>query len=92
MSESFFVLSGTVGLYDGERWVNAAPGDFLFVPPGGIHAFGNPEGVASMLILFAPGAPREAYFEELAEIAANGRQLSKEEWTDLYRRHDQYMI
>ena len=92
MSESFFVLAGTVGLYDGERWVNAAPGDFLFVPPGGIHAFSNPEGAASMLILFAPGAPREAYFEELAEIAASGRQLSGEEWTDLYRRHDQYMI
>ena len=35
-----------------------------------------------MLILFAPGAPREAYFEELAEIATSGRQLSKEEWTD----------
>jgi hypothetical protein len=62
------------------------------VPPGGIHAFSNPEGPASMLILFAPGAPREAYFEELAEIATSGRQLSKEEWTDLYRRHDQYMI
>ncbi|MGY0061472.1 cupin domain-containing protein [Streptomyces sp. LZ34] len=92
MSESFFVLSGTVGLYDGERWVNAAPGDFLFVPPGGIHAFNNPEGPASMLVLFAPGAPREAYFEELAEIVASGRQLSEEEWADLYRRHDQYMV
>jgi hypothetical protein len=61
------------------------------VPPGGIHAFSNPEGPASMLILFAPGAPREAYFEELAEIATSGRPLSQEEWTDLYRRHDQYM-
>ncbi|WP_433257758.1 hypothetical protein ACQPYK_21440 [Streptosporangium sp. CA-135522] len=28
-----------------------------------------------MLVLFAPGAPREAYFEELAEIVASGRQL-----------------
>ena len=92
MSESFFVLSGTVGLYDGERWADAAPGDFLFVPPGGIHAFRNPEGAASMLILFAPGAPRESYFEELAQIAASGRQLSREEWTDLYRRHDQFMV
>jgi mannose-6-phosphate isomerase-like protein (cupin superfamily) len=92
MSESFFVLSGTVGLYDGERWINGAPGDSLYVPPGGIHAFSNPEGAASMLILFAPGAPREAYFEELAEIVASGRQLSEDEWTDLYRRHDQYMV
>ena len=45
-----------------------------------------------MLILFTPGAPREAYFEELAEIAATGRELSQEEMTELYRRHDQYMV
>jgi hypothetical protein len=44
-----------------------------------------------MLLLFAPGAPREAYFEALAEIAA-GRQLSKEEWMELCRRHDNYFI
>ncbi|MEU5883532.1 cupin domain-containing protein [Spirillospora sp. NPDC047279] len=92
MSEAFFVLSGVVGLYDGDAWVNASPGDFLFVPPGGIHAFRNPEGPASMLILFAPGAPREGYFEELAEVAASGRALTEEEWTDIYLRHDQYMV
>jgi hypothetical protein len=45
-----------------------------------------------MLILFAPGAPREAYFEELAEIANAGRTLTPEEWTELYARHDQYMV
>ena len=45
-----------------------------------------------MLILFAPGAPRERYFLELAEVAASGRVLTPEEWTDLYARHDQYMV
>ena len=45
-----------------------------------------------MLLLFAPGAPRERYFEELAEIAWSGRQLSGGEWTELYARHDQYMV
>jgi mannose-6-phosphate isomerase-like protein (cupin superfamily) len=92
-SESFFILAGTVGLYDGERWVNAAVGDFLHVPDGGVHGFRNDaDEAASMLILFAPGAPRELYFEELASISASGRQLSDEEWTQLYARHDQYMI
>ncbi|MFI0445291.1 cupin domain-containing protein [Actinomadura sp. 6N118] len=91
-SESFFVLSGTVGLYNGERWASSSPGDFLFVPPGGIHAFRNSDGPATMLVLFAPGAPREAYFEELAEIVASGRQLSEEEWADVYHRHDQWMV
>jgi mannose-6-phosphate isomerase-like protein (cupin superfamily) len=93
MSESFFILSGTVRLYDGAGWVDATEGDFLYVPPGGIHAFRNESGdKASMLLMFTPGAPREAYFEELAEIATTGRELTAEEWADLYLRHDQYMV
>ena len=45
-----------------------------------------------MLILFAPGAPRESYFRELAEIAASGRALSPEEWTEVWARNDQYAV
>lgn len=91
MSESFFVLDGTVSLYNGDTWVDAGPGDFLHVPPGGIHAFRNDSGApASMLVLFTPGAPREAYFEALAGIAASGRRLSEEEQLELWARHDQF--
>jgi mannose-6-phosphate isomerase-like protein (cupin superfamily) len=90
-SESFYITSGTVQLYDGREWADAAAGDFLYVPQGGVHAFRNAAGEpASMLILFAPGAPREKYFREVAEIANTGRQLSYDEWTELYARHDQY--
>ena len=92
-SESFFILSGTVRLFNGDKWVDASAGDFLYVPDGGIHGFRNEaDEAASMLILFAPGPPRERYFQELAEITASGRQLSEEEWTDLFTRHDQYMV
>jgi mannose-6-phosphate isomerase-like protein (cupin superfamily) len=92
-SESFYVLAGTVQLYDGTSWVDASPGDFLFVPEGGVHGFRNEvDEAVSMLILFAPAPPRERYFEELAEILESGRQLSDEEWTELYARHDQYMV
>jgi quercetin dioxygenase-like cupin family protein len=91
-SESFFVLSGTVRLYDGRSWVEAGAGDFLIVPEGGIHAFSaDSDEPSSMLILFAPGAARERYFIELAEIAKSGRTLTPEEWTELWARHDQYM-
>jgi mannose-6-phosphate isomerase-like protein (cupin superfamily) len=90
-SESFYVTEGTVQLYDGSTWTDAAEGDFLYVPPGGVHAFRNAaDRPASMLILFAPGAPRENYFRETAQIAAAGRQLSFDEWTELFARHDQY--
>lgn len=92
MSESFFVLAGSVRLFNGERWIDATAGDFLYVPEGGIHAFHNgSDEAASMLILFAPGAPREAYFEALAQKAA-GRQFSDEEWLDLCRRHDNHFV
>jgi mannose-6-phosphate isomerase-like protein (cupin superfamily) len=92
-SESFYVISGTVDLYDGSRWVEATTGDFIYVPMGGIHAFRNDsDASASMLILFAPGAPRERFFEEIAKIANSGRTLTTEEWTELYARHDQYMV
>ncbi|MFC5180413.1 cupin domain-containing protein [Actinomadura harenae] len=91
-SESFFVLDGKVDLFDGDSWATRSPGDFLYAPPGGVHAFRNADGPATMLVLFAPGAPREPYFEELAEIVRTGRELSAEEWTELYGRHDQFMV
>jgi mannose-6-phosphate isomerase-like protein (cupin superfamily) len=92
-SESFYVLSGSVVLYDGASWTEGTAGDFLYIPEGGVHGFRNEsEDAASMLILFAPGAPRERYFEELAEIGASGRELSQEEWAEVYARHDQTMV
>ena len=93
MSESFFVLSGTVRLYDGKTWHDANPGDFCFVPEGGIHGFRNESGAdASMLILFAPGAPREGYFEGLTEMAVDGKKMSDEELADFYLRHDNHWV
>jgi mannose-6-phosphate isomerase-like protein (cupin superfamily) len=89
ISESFFIIAGTVRLYDGKQWIDAKPGDFLFVPEGGIHAFRNESGPASMLILFAPGAPREKYFETTARLAG-GLVLSDEEKAAFYLRHDTY--
>jgi quercetin dioxygenase-like cupin family protein len=90
-SESFFVVSGTVQLYAGTRWVTATAGDFLHVAEGGPHGFKNDsDDIAQMLILFAPGVAREGYFEALAEIRANGRTLSDDEWVELWAKHDQY--
>ncbi len=92
ISESFFVLSGTVRLYDGATWIDAREGDFLFVPEGGIHAFRNESGEpASMLLMFAPGAPREGYFEGLADLA-DGGQLTGEELAEFYLRHDNHWL
>src|SRR3954454_16001383 len=53
ISESFYVLSGTVRLFNGEAWIDGKTGDFLYVPEGGVHGFRNEsDEAASMLLLF----------------------------------------
>lgn len=92
-SEAFYVIAGTPEIFDGRAWTERGPSDFVYVPEGGIHGFRNDsDAPASMLILFAPGVAREAYFLELAEIGASGREMSKADWDDLYARHDQIMV
>jgi quercetin dioxygenase-like cupin family protein len=90
-SESFFVTGGAIDLFAGDTWVTARAGDFLHVAEGGAHGFkNNGDEPAQMLILFAPGIPREAYFEALADIRNTGRTLSEPEWLELWKEHDQY--
>jgi mannose-6-phosphate isomerase-like protein (cupin superfamily) len=89
MSESFFVLSGTMSLFDGRSWFDRCAGDFLYVPPRGIHGFRNEaDQPASMLMSFAPGAPREDYFEGLADLA----ETTNEERREFFIRHDNYCV
>lgn len=89
MSESFFVLSGRMRLHDGKDWVDGHQGDFLYVPPGGIHGFRNEaDEPASILMLFAPGAPREHYFEGLAHLG----ELTDEERAAWFFANDNHFV
>jgi len=92
-TEAFFVLSGRVQLYGGDDWFDAGPGDFDFVPHGGLHGFRNHSGEpVSLLILFAPGAPREAYFEGLVEMAEGRWAPSHEELQAFLEEHDNIYV
>ena len=91
-SESFYVLSGRPMIYTAGHWTTFGPGDYVHVAEGGVHGFRSGAEPASLLILFAPGIPRERYFEELAEIAASGRRPTAQEMADLYARHDQVNV
>lgn len=83
ISEQFYVLSGTVRLYDGREWLTASAGDFLYVPEGGVHGFRGGTG-AQMLLIFSPGGPREDYFETLAR----GQAFTQQERSAFMLRHD----
>lgn len=89
MSESFFVLAGTMRLFDGRDWVGGQAGDYFYVPPGGVHGFRNEaDEPASLLMLFAPGAPREQYFEHLVDLG----DMTDEGRREFFVRHDNYFV
>ncbi|MBB2989075.1 mannose-6-phosphate isomerase-like protein (cupin superfamily) [Mycolicibacterium iranicum] len=89
ISEAFYVLDGTMRLFDGDKWVEATTGDFLYVPPGGVHGFRNDaDEPAQVLVLFSPGAPRESYFEGLSHLS----KLTDDERREWNFRHDSYFL
>ena len=76
MSEAFFLLSGTVKLSSMCR-------------PGGIHGFRNEaDEPTTILMLFAPGAPRENYFEGMAKPG----EISDDERREWFIKNDNFFI
>ena len=76
-------------LYDGSDWFRGHQDDFPFVPPGGIHGFRNAaDEPASILILFAPRAAREHYFEGLAELG----DMTDDERRERFDENDDFFV
>jgi quercetin dioxygenase-like cupin family protein len=87
ISESFYVLSGTIRLSDGRSWLDGRPGDFLFVPEGGLHGFRNESGApASMNAARSSaviGSPRASVSKYSSRGAPGANRISM-------LRHDTY--
>ena len=89
LTESFYVLTGSLAIYDGNRWVDTGPGDWVHVPIGGVHGFRNESGEpVSMLLHFSPGAPREEYFENVPFV----KDMSEDERVEFYLKHDNHWL
>jgi mannose-6-phosphate isomerase-like protein (cupin superfamily) len=89
ISESFYILEGSMAIFDGSQWIDTGPGDWIHVPAGGVHGFKNTSGApTTMLLHFAPGAPREAYFEQVPHM----RGKSDEERSAFFMKHDTFWV
>jgi mannose-6-phosphate isomerase-like protein (cupin superfamily) len=54
--DTFYVLEGTMSVFVGDHWIDAAQGSFVLVPGGTIHDFENRSSArAGMLNLSSPG-------------------------------------
>jgi mannose-6-phosphate isomerase-like protein (cupin superfamily) len=85
-SEAFWVLDGTITfVLDGEEQ-RGGRDDFLLVPRGAAHTFGNDgEEPARLLVLHAPAA--DAYFVELEALWSRDTPPAPEEERALMARH-----
>ena len=93
VSESFFVLSGTVRLFDGRVGPTRRPATSCTCRVGGVHAFRNESGErAEMLLLFTPGRRARRTSRSSPSRAGERRPFTDEEREELYRRHDQFMV
>ena len=85
-SEAFFVLDGTITFWLETAELAGRAGDFLLVPRGSAHTFGN-QGAepGRLLVLHAPAM--DAYFEELHQLWACGEPPSREAEVELMSRY-----
>ena len=85
-SEAFFVLDGLVGFNVDGADRDGGHGDFLLVPRGAAHTFGNAgTEPGRLLVLHAPAM--DAYFEELHTLWAGPQPPGAEAERDLMRRY-----
>ena len=68
IAESFYVLMGTVRIFDGNAWIDAGPGDFVNVPRGTVHNFRNAGSETARMVLTFTPAGMERFFERSAEL------------------------
>jgi mannose-6-phosphate isomerase-like protein (cupin superfamily) len=85
-SEAFFVLAGTITFWLDGTEMSGGSGDFLLVPRGAAHTFGNQgPAPARLLVLHAPAM--DAYFEELHKLWSSGQAPSREAERELMSRY-----
>ena len=88
MTDSFYVLEGTVHVLAGDAWIAAPPGAYVLAPPGVVHSFANRTGApARLLNINSPGG-WERYLRDLAALVAGGDAIDPASFAELATRYD----
>jgi quercetin dioxygenase-like cupin family protein len=93
VEEIFYIVDGEFQIRAGERTLRARPGDFVLVPPGVAHGFGNAASTpAKMVLLISPAGVHERYFEELSAILGQPGPPDVQAIADLRLRYDTQQV
>ena len=86
--ETFYVLEGECDWQIGDERVCAAPGTYVFIPPGVAHNIDNASDKPARVIMTVSPPGHEKYFEELAEVVASDSPPDAKVIAELRNRYD----
>lgn len=88
LTDTFYVLEGSLRVQVGEREMTAPAGSFVLVPPGVAHTFANDgDTPARFLNINAPGG-WEWYLRDLASAVQAGIMPGSPAFAEKMTRHD----
>jgi mannose-6-phosphate isomerase-like protein (cupin superfamily) len=87
ITDSFYVLEGTLTVRLGKELVEAEPGTYICVPPGNVHTFSNRGDSPVRFLNIASPAGWENYLRDLENLLKEGSP-DRERWLEVMSKYD----
>lgn len=87
VTDSFYVLEGTLTVRLGDDLVEAEPGTYVCVPPGNVHTFSNRTDSPVRFLNISSPAGWENYLRDLDGLLKDGSP-DPERWREVMSRYD----
>lgn len=68
LTDTFYVLDGTLTVRVGEEKIDAPPGSYVCIPPGTVHTFSNESSAPVRFLNINSPAGWENYLRDIAEL------------------------
>ena len=86
--ETFYVIEGVCQWQIGDQKVRAAPGTYVFIPPGVPHNIANASDKPARMIMTVSPPGHERYFEELVKLVTRNGPPDPDAISKLRARFD----
>ena len=87
VTDTFYVLEGTLTVRLGDDLVEAEPGTYVCVPPGNVHTFSNRTDSPVRFLNISSPAGWENYLRDL-EVLLNDGSPDPERWREVMSKYD----
>lgn len=88
LTDTFYVLEGTLTVRVGDESIDAEAGDYVCVPPGNVHTFSNRSDSPTRFLNINSPAGWEDYLRDVARLMAGGAQPDPDEWRRVMSKYD----